>query len=685
MNIKSLHKYILGATLLLFTVSCSLDEFNPVAVSEETELTTFEGWENYQATCYAGLFGGLISMQYGLVSELGTDLWTFSRNNHGAFQQLMAYEQFDNNVGIINNVWDLAWGSINVCNKTVQLADGFTGDATKIATLVAEARFLRAYYYSVLVAHFGDVPLVLIDEPEKNLNPQRSTVTEIYLQIVEDLKYAVANLDVTPYGGNPQRVTKKAALGMLARVYAQGGGEGMTEDGKTYWVRAKEVADDMIANMSAYGIGWYNDFADVFASANNRNNDEALFIAYGRDPHNQAAWSGYIAGGNTNLYLHYYPKLDDAFTAGADLLKRGVNPGGSNAYYGRCNQQVVAPTKYLIDRFNAPYDKRWEHTFVTAYANYSGTQAIASQGAGVTATPAANVQYKDAMVTIDIEMCRKYGIDSTAHLGKVIYPYADVDVSNLMGLSWQYIPKIWKKGTGIDTLNVGNLVELSNANVHPYPLEPDEDRFFVYLSKENLTPAEKAQRAYLTLNIDELFDLAGDATGSTYKNPSLSNNGLANKGALANLFPAMQKFNHNFEGGWLHSNFQTKIGNIMIMRMAEVYLIAAEAIVNGAAGNIDDYLKPLRERAERNPGDAASMGYGSATLDDVLDEYARELCGEFNRWAVLKRNRAFEDRLQRYNAQAFRYFDKDIHYNRPIPQTFLSQIENATEFGTNGY
>ncbi len=41
----------------------------------------------------------------------------------------------------------------------------------------------------------------------------------------------------------------------------------------------------------------------------------------------------------------------------------------------------------------------------------------------------------------------------------------------------------------------------------------------------------------------------------------------------------------------------------------------------------------------------------------VFDEYARELCGEFNRWELLKRNKAFESRLQMYNRTAFANFN----------------------------
>ena len=682
-NNKTLYKSIGGLILMLFVTSCSLDEYNPNAVSEDTELSTFDGWKSFQSNCYTGLWGSLIGMPYGLVSELGTDLWTFPYGNHNSTKDLMAYEQFTVSSGYVGQVWYFAWGSIKDCNKTIQLAPQLKdGNEDDIKILTAEAKFLRAYYYSVLVAQFGEIPLVLVDDPAKNLTPARNTIPEIYSAIVSDLRDAFNDLPVTPYENNPQRVTKKAAFGILARVYAQGAGEGLSENGKSYWVRAKEVADSLINNQGAYGAAMYDDFAQVFAAANNRNNAEVLFTAYGLNPYDP---SYDYATGNTkpNLYLFYYPKFDDAFGT-SDVFKQSVNSGTSNAYYGRLNQQYIAPTKYLIDCFNAKYDKRWENTFVTAFANYSGVQAKASLGTGVPSP--ANITYSAATITLTAAMCTKYGIDPS-HVGEKIYPYADVDAVNASkNATWQYIPKIWNEGAYNG--DVSDLSDTPNANVTPYPLAANEDRFFAYLSKDQLTDADKATRRYVTVNINDLFDLAADPTGSTYKSV-VTTNGLVLP-ALANLFPAMMKFNHNFDGGWVGGNFQQKLGNLFVMRMAEVYLIAAEATLNsgGDGATAAGYLNVLRKRACRNAADfnaATGMQLTTATMNDVFDEYARELCGEFNRWALLKRERAFETRLSEYNHTASINFDPSKHYNRPIPFAFLNQINNANEFGTNGY
>ena len=89
------------------------------------------------------------------------------------------------------------------------------------------------------------------------------------------------------------------------------------------------------------------------------------------------------------------------------------------------------------------------------------------------------------------------------------------------------------------------------------------------------------------------------------------------------------------------------------MRMAEVYLIAAEAeqhLGNGtkAAG----YLNTLRARAARSGVLESSYKLTTVTEEDIYDEYARELCGEHSRWALLQRHQAFSTRLAKYNKRA---------------------------------
>ncbi|MDY4038088.1 MAG: RagB/SusD family nutrient uptake outer membrane protein, partial [Prevotella sp.] len=126
-------------------------------------------------------------------------------------------------------------------------------------------------------------------------------------------------------------------------------------------------------------------------------------------------------------------------------------------------------------------------------------------------------------------------------------------------------------------------------------------------------------------------------------------------------------------------------GDMFVMRMAEVYLLAAEAEQQlGNASKAADYLNVLRKRAVRQGVAESAWKITNVTEDTIFDEYARELCGEFSRWALLKRHNAFESRLAKYNKRAAASFKK-LNYNRPIAYDFLSTILNADEYGDNGY
>ena len=73
------------------------------------------------------------------------------------------------------------------------------------------------------------------------------------------------------------------------------------------------------------------------------------------------------------------------------------------------------------------------------------------------------------------------------------------------------------------------------------------------------------------------------------------------------------------------------------------------------------------------------------TLDFILDERARELCGEQLRWFDLKRTNRLLPRIQAMNPDASQ-FVKDFHLLRPIPQSQLDAVTNKGEFTQNqGY
>src|SRR5690606_16157002 len=85
----------------------------------------------------------------------------------------------------------------------------------------AEARFIRAYAYFMMVRYFGNIPLIdsIPNNEATSTNVPQSTPAQIYNFIESDLIFAAANL---PSSWDPKyigRATTGAANGLLAKVY----------------------------------------------------------------------------------------------------------------------------------------------------------------------------------------------------------------------------------------------------------------------------------------------------------------------------------------------------------------------------------------------------------------------------------------------------------------------------------
>ena len=129
--------------------------------------------------------------------------------------------------------------------------------------------------------------------------------------------------------------------------------------------------------------------------------------------------------------------------------------------------------------------------------------------------------------------------------------------------------------------------------------------------------------------------------------------------------------------------------DIIVIRLAEIYLIAAEAELQlGNTTAAADYINVLRTRAAiKEPVDHTDdmqISANDVTLDFILDERARELCGEHLRWFDLKRTKKLIERVEKYNPDI--ELLQEFHYLRPVPQTEIDALLNGKEFGQNqGY
>ena len=179
---NSLYKYAIAALASVSVASCSLDEYNPSQKTGDEVLATFEGFKGLQSYCYSSLYGQLFSV-YDLLSvaEGGTDCWLTPAGNPDYARQVIYYDGLATNTNATNKLFGQAYSMIGNCNAVVNRAkDVIDGNAADINTLVAEARCLRAFYYSLLVGYYGNITLTLEESTENPIvTPKRNTIEEL--------------------------------------------------------------------------------------------------------------------------------------------------------------------------------------------------------------------------------------------------------------------------------------------------------------------------------------------------------------------------------------------------------------------------------------------------------------------------------------------------------------------------
>jgi hypothetical protein len=151
-------------------------------------------------------------------------------------------------------------------------------------------------------------------------------------------------------------------------------------------------------------------------------------------------------------------------------------------------------------------------------------------------------------------------------------------------------------------------------------------------------------------------------------------------------YPSLKKFQDN-----LRANLTAQQGGKVqvIMRLAEVYLIAAEADVGlDNTTEAADMVNVLHRRAASAAHKADyDVTPAQMTLDYIMDERERELAGEFTRWYDITRPGVdyFLNRVKTYNPHAAPNVVAK-HFLRPIPQSQIDGVIVGPKYPQNpGY
>lgn len=117
----------------------------------------------------------------------------------------------------LRNIWTWMYTGVNRTNYIMEFKDKI--EFSNKTSVLAQTRFLRAFYYFELVKWFGDVPLAVDKRIQfgDQFGIERTPKAEVYAQIEEDLIFAAANLPYTQ--SQTGRITKGAAEALLGKAY----------------------------------------------------------------------------------------------------------------------------------------------------------------------------------------------------------------------------------------------------------------------------------------------------------------------------------------------------------------------------------------------------------------------------------------------------------------------------------
>lgn len=229
---NKINKYYKIASVLftlLLIVSCSEGFLKPEPLdfyAPENVLVTQEGLESVLDNALSNFRNEFCSDQAPFVtdnkySDMGVDCATDKTTCWQDLKNQMLPDGILNGNGTtrIGWFWDKSFFIIKDCNTVISRIDDakYSSDAAKNA-LLGSAYFLRAYRYYEKTMQFGDVPLVLEEFNEPNVEFYTTTKESIWKKMIKDLEFAIQHVPEADKV-NRGKVTKAACKHLLAKYY----------------------------------------------------------------------------------------------------------------------------------------------------------------------------------------------------------------------------------------------------------------------------------------------------------------------------------------------------------------------------------------------------------------------------------------------------------------------------------
>jgi len=173
------------------------------------------------------------------------------------------------------DLWSRGFAGIFKANILITKLPDIKMDANLKKRYLAEAKFLRAYFYFDLIRLFKNIPLFEAPVSGKAIYEiVQAEPSKVYELIIKDLKAAVLDLPATvPVEVEGGRATQAAARSLLGKVYLQT---------KQYKLAANEFSEvnGTPGGTSQYGNELLPKYDDLWVIANKHNKESIFSINY---------------------------------------------------------------------------------------------------------------------------------------------------------------------------------------------------------------------------------------------------------------------------------------------------------------------------------------------------------------------------------------------------------------------
>nr|WP_121271858.1 RagB/SusD family nutrient uptake outer membrane protein [Pedobacter schmidteae] len=273
--------YIALSAMMLLMASCkdylAVDHFFGDQQSEERIFKNKDYTNQWLADCYNQLLNYNLEIGHKdyTITNYSDDMF-FNEGSNGGVYRNFKFGQYD--YTWYRQSWSQSYAGIRQASIMIRrMGEGGVFSATEVADYKAQARFIRAYLYWLLLRKYGPVPIIQEEGADYNdsydkLSLPRNSYDEVVDYISSEMEMAAKDLPLKRDNRNIARPTRGAALATRAKALlfaASPLANGNTEmadfvnnDGKVLisqqydekkWARAAAAAKDVI-ELNAYKL-----------------------------------------------------------------------------------------------------------------------------------------------------------------------------------------------------------------------------------------------------------------------------------------------------------------------------------------------------------------------------------------------------------------------------------------------